>query len=141
MVVMINDMIRGGNNRFLGVLEGVDREQLLVNVIYEPAYSNIELGITEDDTSLAPSSFCIRLLMTRPGSEPGPEGICLPSMAIPGEGARLGVIVPPIPESSLGHNAIGQFIIVTIQITYSLLYYTNKNCDPHLQYVFQTKCW
>lgn len=73
---------------------------------YKPEYSIIEFGV--DEISLAPSSNP-RLLETNPGgndSGPDGDGKCLLMPAtpvglppIPGDGARLGGVERPKPES------------------------------------------
>lgn len=66
----------------------------------------MELGV--DDISLEPSSkMRPRLFMKPGGNEPGPDGDgkCRPDGPIPGDGARLGGVARPNPESVSRHQA------------------------------------
>lgn len=72
---------------------------------YKPEYSIIELGV--DDISLEPSSkMRPRLFMKPGGREPGPDGDgkWRPDGPMPGDGARLGGVARPKPESVSRHN-------------------------------------
>lgn len=59
------------------------------------------MELAAEEISLEPSSKIRRLCIRPPGREPGPdgEGKCRPEGPIPGEGARLGGVARPNPES------------------------------------------
>ena len=75
--------------------------------IYKPEYSIIELAA---DISLDPSSKTLRFDISPGGNDPGPDGdgICLPvddeDGPMPGDGARLGGVARPKPESVSKHR-------------------------------------
>jgi len=74
---------------------------------YKPEYSMFKFGVKEK--SLDPSSNPRRFDIKPGGKEPGPEGdgICLPEapIPIPGDGARLGGVARPSPESVSNRQA------------------------------------
>lgn len=64
----------------------------------------MELGV--DEISLEPSSKMRRLFMKPGGREPGPDGDgrWRPDGPMPGDGARLGGVARPKPESVSSHK-------------------------------------
>lgn len=64
------------------------------------------MELAADDISLEPSSNIRRLFIKPGGSEPGPDGDgrWRPDGPMPGDGARLGGVARPSPESVSEHD-------------------------------------
>lgn len=67
------------------------------------------MELAADDISLEPSSNMRRLFIKPGGSDPGPDGDgrWRPDGPMPGDGARLGGVARPSPESVSEHDCGG----------------------------------
>lgn len=76
------------------------------------------------------------------GSEPGPEGegMCLFSVAIPGDGARRGGVALPMPESVSSQTSKGGIIHNSFQFTHTHINTQVLYIYTHIHILYITMC-